>query len=85
MRNFFVRNILFGKLKDPLNPRVFHQVSLIAFLTWLGLGFDVKPLPGRNLQTLVGTKTNRKIFTARALREWARLTFTAITLIERVS
>ena len=31
---------LFGKPKDPLDPRVFHQVSLIAFLAWVGLGAD---------------------------------------------
>jgi amino acid transporter len=40
MTNLFVRNILFGKPKDPLDPRVFHQVTLIAFLAWVGLGAD---------------------------------------------
>jgi amino acid transporter len=29
-----------GKPKDPLDPRVFHQISLIAFLAWVGLGAD---------------------------------------------
>lgn len=31
---------LFGKPKDPLDPKVFHQISLIAFLAWVGLGAD---------------------------------------------
>src|SRR5512145_2835378 len=35
-----VKQILFGRPKDPLDPRVFHQVSLIAFLAWVGLGAD---------------------------------------------
>jgi len=35
-----LRNALFGKPKDPLDPRVFHQVSLVAFLAWVGLGAD---------------------------------------------
>jgi amino acid transporter len=35
-----LKAILFGKPKDPLDPRVFHQVSLIAFLAWVGLGAD---------------------------------------------
>jgi amino acid transporter len=35
-----VKRVLFGKPKDPLDPRVFHQVSLIAFLAWVGLGAD---------------------------------------------
>lgn len=35
-----LKNILFGKPKDPLDPRVFHQISLVAFLAWVGLGAD---------------------------------------------
>lgn len=35
-----LRNKLFGKPKDPLDPNVFHQVSLVAFLAWVGLGAD---------------------------------------------
>ena len=35
-----LKRILFGKPKDPLDPKVFHQVSLIAFLAWVGLGAD---------------------------------------------
>lgn len=38
--NLSVRGILFGRPKDPLDPRVFHQISLIAFLAWVGLGAD---------------------------------------------
>lgn len=35
-----IKHILFGKPKNPLDPKVFHQVSLIAFLAWVGLGAD---------------------------------------------
>jgi len=35
-----VKNILFGKPKDPLDPRVFRQISLVAVLAWVGLGAD---------------------------------------------
>jgi hypothetical protein len=35
-----IRTVLFGKPKDPLDPKVFHQVSLVAFLAWVGLGAD---------------------------------------------
>jgi len=35
----FVR-VLIGEPKDPLDPHVFHQVSLVAFLAWVGLGAD---------------------------------------------
>ena len=35
-----IKGLLFGKPKDPLDPRVFHQVSLVAFLAWVGLGAD---------------------------------------------
>ncbi|MBI2986457.1 MAG: amino acid permease [Deltaproteobacteria bacterium] len=34
------KGVLLGKPKDPLDPRVFHQISLIAFLAWVGLGAD---------------------------------------------
>jgi amino acid transporter len=34
------RELLFGKPKDPLDPKVFHQISLVAFLAWVGLGAD---------------------------------------------
>ncbi len=32
--------LLLGKAKDPLDPQVFHQISLVAFLAWVGLGAD---------------------------------------------
>ena len=35
-----IKTLLFGNPKDPLDPRVFHQVSLVAFLAWVGLGAD---------------------------------------------
>jgi amino acid transporter len=35
-----LKDLLFGKPKDPLDPQVFHQISLIAFLAWVGLGAD---------------------------------------------
>jgi amino acid transporter len=35
-----IKDILLGKPKDPLDPSVFHRVSLAAFLAWVGLGSD---------------------------------------------
>src|SRR5215471_6936349 len=35
-----LRTLLVGKAKDPLAPDIFHKVSLIAFLAWIGLGAD---------------------------------------------
>ena len=35
-----LKDLLLGKPKDPLDPRVFHQISLVAFLAWVGLGAD---------------------------------------------
>src|SRR5207247_2481143 len=35
-----LRNIVIGKPRDPTDPRVFHHVTLIAFLAWVGLGAD---------------------------------------------
>ncbi|MBV8361994.1 MAG: APC family permease, partial [Deltaproteobacteria bacterium] len=35
-----IRILLVGKAKDPLAPDVFHKVSLIAFMAWIGLGAD---------------------------------------------
>ena len=37
---FSLRETLLGKPKDPLDPGVFHQISLVAFLAWVGLGAD---------------------------------------------
>lgn len=35
-----IKRILFGKPRDPTDPAVFHKISLIAFLAWVGLGAD---------------------------------------------
>lgn len=35
-----VRDIVFGKPKDPTDPKIFHKISLIAFFAWVGLGAD---------------------------------------------
>jgi len=40
MKTDRLRNVLLGKPKDVKDPRVFHHVSLIAFLAWVGLGAD---------------------------------------------
>ena len=35
-----IKELVFGKPKDPLDPQVFHSLSLIAFFAWVGLGAD---------------------------------------------
>ena len=35
-----VRRILFGAPRDVTDPSVFHRLSLVAFLAWVGLGAD---------------------------------------------
>jgi amino acid transporter len=35
-----IKSLVFGKPKDPLDPKVFHEVALVAFLAWVGLGAD---------------------------------------------
>ena len=35
-----LKNVLVGKPRDPTDPRVFHHVTLVAFLAWVGLGAD---------------------------------------------
>ncbi len=35
-----LRHLVFGKPRDIKDPNVFHQVSLMAFLAWVGLGAD---------------------------------------------
>jgi amino acid transporter len=35
-----LRTLFIGKAKDPLAPDVFHNVSLVAFMAWIGLGAD---------------------------------------------
>src|SRR5450432_3159127 len=37
--NAFSRR-LFGRKRDLRDPSVFHQISLVAFLAWVGLGAD---------------------------------------------
>src|SRR5580765_3469415 len=35
-----IKTLVFGKPRDIKDPNVFHHVSLIAFLAWVGLGAD---------------------------------------------
>src|ERR1043165_5263237 len=35
-----LRHLLFGKPRDLRDRRLFHHVSLVAFLAWVGLGAD---------------------------------------------
>src|SRR5262245_27101642 len=35
-----LRTLLLGNAKDPAAPEVFHHISLVAFLAWVGLGAD---------------------------------------------
>src|SRR3982751_1333249 len=35
-----IKEVVFGKRKNPLDPHVFHNLSLIAFFAWVGLGAD---------------------------------------------
>jgi amino acid transporter len=35
-----LKELFLGKPKDPLDPHVFHNLSLIAFFAWVGLGAD---------------------------------------------
>jgi len=35
-----IKEIIFGKPKNPLDPKVFHNISLVAFFAWVGLGAD---------------------------------------------
>jgi amino acid transporter len=35
-----LKTLLVGKPRDPMDPRIFHHVSLVAFLAWVGLGAD---------------------------------------------
>ena len=34
------REILIGKSLDPLNPETRHNILLVAFFAWIGLGAD---------------------------------------------
>jgi len=33
-------DLILGPAKDPLNPKVFHTITLAAFFAWVGLGAD---------------------------------------------
>jgi len=35
-----IKEIVLGKPKDPMDPHVFHSLSLVAFFAWIGLGAD---------------------------------------------
>ncbi len=35
-----IKELIFGRPKNPLDPRVFHNISLVAFFAWVGLGAD---------------------------------------------
>jgi amino acid transporter len=37
---FGLKELLVGRPKDPTDPNVFHKLSLVAFLAWVGLGAD---------------------------------------------
>src|ERR1700679_1365692 len=38
--NSLFRSLLFGKPRDINDPSLFHSISLIPFLAWVGLGVD---------------------------------------------
>ena len=35
-----LKRVVLGRAKDPRDPRIFHKLSLAAFLAWVGLGAD---------------------------------------------
>ena len=35
-----LKMVLLGRNRNPLDQRVYHQLSLVAFLAWVGLGAD---------------------------------------------
>ena len=35
-----LKRLLFGAPRDVEDPQVFHKISLVAFLAWVGLGAD---------------------------------------------
>src|SRR5580692_7045125 len=35
-----LEELFLGKAKNPLDQNVFHKLSLVAFLAWVGLGAD---------------------------------------------
>ena len=36
----FFKKLLIGERRDLRDPNLFHNVSLVAFLAWVGLGAD---------------------------------------------
>lgn len=64
------RRLVIGKSRDPLDPRVFHHLSLAAFLAWVGLGADGLSSscygPEEAFVTL-GTHTHLAVFLALAM------------------
>jgi len=36
----WLKTLLLGRERNPLDQRVYHQLSLVAFLAWVGLGAD---------------------------------------------
>ncbi|MFN7989175.1 MAG: APC family permease [Thermoanaerobaculia bacterium] len=65
-----VKRLVIGKSRDPLDPRVFHHLSLAAFLAWVGLGADGLSSscygPEEAFVTL-GTHTHLAVFLALAM------------------
>ena len=35
-----LKELILGEEKNPLDPSIFHKISLIAFLAWVGIGAD---------------------------------------------
>jgi amino acid permease len=35
-----LKNVLVGKARNPMEPGIFHHVTLVSFLAWVGLGAD---------------------------------------------
>lgn len=35
-----VKKLILGEEKNPLDPHIFHKLSLVAFLAWVGIGAD---------------------------------------------
>ena len=36
----WIRHLVFGKARDLNDPQLYHRVSLVAFMAWIGLGAD---------------------------------------------
>ena len=64
------RKFVIGESRDPLDPKVFHHLSLAAFLAWVGLGADGLSSscygPEEAFVTL-GTHTHLAVFLAVAM------------------